>query len=197
VDPAPLQCLWADLNRDWFGGNLPPIEIVWSRRLTASAGLFVSRGGPRRPAPGARRLIRLSAPLLLDAPDQAGRELLATLAHEMIHQWQFDVLARRPNHGPDFRRKMDEMNRAGLGITVRHDLAEAVRKLARYAWRCLKCGQTYERQRRTIRPSRHRCGSCRGALGEVSPAQGAMRAAADSGKTRRLPLQMELGYRLR
>jgi predicted SprT family Zn-dependent metalloprotease len=168
VDPAYLQRLWTDLNLRHFGGGLPSIEIVWSRRLTASAGLFVSRGGPRVPVIGARqRRIRLSAPLLRNASDRAEREILATLAHEMIHQWQYDILKRRPNHGPDFRRKMGEMNLAGLGITIRHDLTEAVRRLARYAWQCLGCGRTYERQRRTIEPRRHRCGGCRGQLQEL------------------------------
>lgn len=168
VDHTHLQCLWTDLNRRWFDGKLPPIEIVWSRRLTASAGLFVSRGGPRMPVIGGRqRRIRLSAPLLQDSLERAEREILATVAHEMIHQWQYDILKRRPNHGPDFRRKMEAMNRAGLGITIRHDLTEAVQRLAKYAWQCLNCGRTYERQRRTISPNRHRCGGCRGKLEEL------------------------------
>lgn len=198
MDHAHLQCLWAELNRRHFGGGLPAIEIVWSRRLTASAGLFVSRGGPRNPVPGGRqRRIRLSAPLLRETSDRAEREVLATLAHEMIHQWQFDVLKRRPNHGPDFRRKMEELNRAGLGVTVRHDLTEAVRRLANYAWLCLRCGRTYERQRRTIEPRRHRCGRCRGELGEISPARSDRGAAEGGGQNGGLPLQMELGLRLR
>ncbi|MFM8551376.1 MAG: SprT-like domain-containing protein [Nitrospiraceae bacterium] len=163
-----LQDCWCELNRRFFRETLLPIEIVWSRRLTASAGLFVSHGGPRAlPAATHRRRIRLCAPLLRDFSDQGEREILSTLAHEMIHLWQFDLLKRRPNHGQDFRRKMEEMNRAGLGITIRHDLTEAVRQLTRYAWQCLSCGRTYERQRRTSKPSRHRCGSCRGKLQEL------------------------------
>lgn len=170
MEPAPLQQIWTELNRRHFKNVLPPIDIVWSRRLTGSAGLFVSRGGPRAPLAGLRRrLIRLSAPLLQAVRDATAREaeLRGTLAHEMIHQWQFDVLKRRPNHGPDFRRKMEAMNRDGLEITIHHDLAEAVRPWLRYAWRCLACGQVYERQRRTIRPGRHRCGACRGRLKEL------------------------------
>ncbi len=148
---------------------MPPIEIVWSMRLTASAGMFASRVGPRAPETGkARRCIRLSVPLLQHhASKEAEQELIGTLAHEMIHQWQFDVLRRRPNHGSDFQRKMTEMNRQGLGITVRHSLDEAVEALAKYAWRCLGCGKLYHRRRRTIRPSRHRCGGCRGNLQEL------------------------------
>ncbi|MEW6543969.1 MAG: SprT-like domain-containing protein [Nitrospirota bacterium] len=182
-----LRAFWADLNARYFRNVLPPIEIGWSDRLTASAGMFSSRSGPRCPDPAGRRCIRLSVPLLHDQPEA---ELLGTLAHEMIHQWQFDVLKRRPNHGPDFLRKMAEMNRDGLGITVRHSLDEAVAKLAAYAWRCLACGQVYRRQRRTIRPSRHRCGACLGTLAEVRPAQA--RRLRATGKGSGLALQLDL-----
>jgi predicted SprT family Zn-dependent metalloprotease len=167
-----LRARWADLNGRYFGGALPPIDIVWSSRLTSSAGMFVSHTGPRARTEGgiesgrARRLIRLSAPLLQNLPE---RELLSTLAHEMIHQWQFDVRKRRPDHGPDFLEKMEAMNREGLRSTIHHTLDEEVSAFMTYAWRCLECGQDYQRQRRTIRPKDHRCGACHGPLGEVLP----------------------------
>jgi len=157
-----LRAHWTDLNARYFGGGLPSIEIVWSARLTSSAGMFVSHAGPR----SRRRLIRLSTPLLQNLSE---RELLTTLAHEMIHQWQFDVRKRRPDHGPDFLEKMDAMNHDGLKITIHHTLDEEVSAFMTYAWRCLECGQDYQRQRRTIRPKDHRCGACRGPLGEVLP----------------------------
>ncbi len=165
-----LQSLWNRLNARFFRSALPPIDIAWSWRLTASAGMFVSREGPRvrprtgRPLPG-RRLIRLSVPLL---QGQSQDELVRTLAHEMIHQWQYDVLKRRPNHGPDFHRMKRILNQAGHGVTVRHTLDTAVLSLSRYAWQCLRCGIGYHRHRKTIRPSVHRCGGCRGRLREVT-----------------------------
>ena len=167
-----LRARWVNLNARYFGGALPAIDIVWSSRLTSSAGMFVSHAGPRSREDGRsetgrpRRLIRLSAPLLQHLPE---RELLSTLAHEMIHQWQFDVRKRRPDHGPDFLEKMEAMNRDGLRITIHHTLDEEVSAFMTYAWRCLECGQDYQRQRRTIRPKDHRCGACRGPLGEVLP----------------------------
>jgi predicted SprT family Zn-dependent metalloprotease len=162
-----LQDLWRRLNSRHFQGRLPHIEILWSSRLTASAAMFVSTCGPRSPLIAIRtdqRRIRLSTPLL---QDQQPGELVNTLAHEMIHQWQFDILKRRPNHGPDFCRKMAEMNGQGLEITIHHSLENVVQRLAKYAWLCTRCGHAYERQRRTIRPGHHRCGACDGPLQEM------------------------------
>lgn len=168
----PVVTLWADLNTRYFRGALPSIHIEWSRRLTSSAGMFVCRVGPRQALPCTageptrRRCIRLSAILL--GGSHHHRDLVTTLAHEMIHQWQYDILKRRPNHGSDFRRMMGRMNRDGLGITVYHSLDHEVAALAKYAWRCQRCGDLYRRQRRTIQPRRHRCGSCRGPLRELA-----------------------------
>lgn len=173
-----LIAIWTDLNTRYFHGALPPIPLVWSRRLTSSVGMFVSRAGPRSSWGGKashkspQREIRLSLPLLkpLLARTPYGRhELVSTLAHEMIHQWQYDILRRRPNHGADFLRKMSEMNRDGeLAITIYHSLQQEVHALARFAWRCRKCGRIYRRHRRTIQPRRHHCGSCRGTLQELA-----------------------------
>lgn len=169
-----LQQEWTRLNHRYFAGLLPPISIVWSRRLTSSVGLFAGRGGPRTRLPGpafSRREIRLSLPLferLAVRTPYMERELFNTLAHEMIHQWQFDVLKRRPNHGPDFLRKMTEMNRSGeVAVTIYHSLQPEVLSLARFAWRCRTCGRIYRRQKNTINPRRHHCGLCRGTLDEL------------------------------
>ena len=127
-----------------------------------------------------RRQIRLSLPLLgrlADATAFAEQEIVNTLAHEMIHQWQYDVLKRRPDHGLDFLRKMTEMNRSGLvGVTLYHGLTEQVRAVARYQWRCQECGRDYHRSRRSIREHRHRCGACRGRLELVEEQSAAHRA---------------------
>ncbi|MDR4483299.1 MAG: SprT-like domain-containing protein [Nitrospirales bacterium] len=165
-----VQAMWQSLARQFFENRLPLITIEWSTRLTASAGLFVSQIGPRSRwasreyRQGAARVIRLSAPLLRDQPEE---ELRRTLAHEMIHQWQFDIRKHRPSHGAEFREMMHRMNAAGLGVTVRHQLNVAVHGHHRYTWQCLQCGMAYHRQRRTIIPTRHICSRCRGKLVEV------------------------------
>lgn len=179
VSITHLTSVWADFNSRYFEGALSPIAITWSNRLTASAGMFVSHVGPRAKAePGVdrtpgRREIRLSAPLLRRAMERSAygeNEVLSTLAHEMIHQWQFDVLRRRPNHGQDFYKKMREMNRGGeLAVTICHSLEQEMLEFSQHAWRCQQCGRIYRRQRRTIDLRRHRCGSCRGSLQELRP----------------------------
>jgi predicted SprT family Zn-dependent metalloprotease len=163
-----LQACWREFNARYFHNALSPVPIMWSTRLTSSAGLFITgklRTSLRSPQLSyEHRLIRLSIPLLLNEPLA---ELHSTLAHEMIHQWQYDVRKRRPDHGDDFRRMMSAMNRYGLSITVRHSLGAGIRNLCRYTWHCLGCGQVYHRHRRTIRPARHRCGACSGLLREL------------------------------
>ena len=170
-----LQARWRHVNARHFAGSLRPIEIVWSRRLTASVGMFACRQGPRVSSllamTPSHREIRLSLPLfeqLAARTPYAEQELLNTLAHEMIHQWQFDVLKRRPDHGLEFLRKMTQMNRSGeVAVTTYHSLEEEVMALSKFAWRCRDCGRLYRRHRRTIEPKRHHCGACRGALQEL------------------------------
>lgn len=175
-----LQARWQDLNIRYFSDSLRPIDIVWSRRLTSSVGMFACREGPRTVSSSTlahqRREIRLSLPLfeqLAARTPYAEQELLNTLAHEMIHQWQFDVLKRRPDHGLEFLRKMAQMNRSGeVAVTTYHTLEKEVMALSKFAWRCQDCGRLYRRHRRTIQPKRHHCGSCRGQLQQlISPPQ--------------------------
>ncbi len=163
--------MWSSLNASYFDTRLPSIEIQWSTRLTSSVGLFVTQSGPRTHlvAPetrhGSGRVIRLSLPLLRAQPLA---EIRGTLAHEMIHQWQFDVKKCHPSHGREFRRVMNIMNHDGLGITIYHALTQEVEGLSKYAWQCQQCGRAYLRQRKSLSSYTHRCGYCRGELCEVS-----------------------------
>ena len=167
-----LQTIWRELNGSYFQNRLPAIEIQWSNRLTASAGLFRSRTGPRtswvepEERHGKGRVIRLSVPLLSGQPFE---EIRDTLAHEMIHQWQFDVKKWCPSHGREFRRIMALMNADGLGITIYHTLTNETPVPAKFTWHCTRCGHAYHRQRNTLSTKRHRCGLCRGPLQEISP----------------------------
>ena len=115
-----LAAIWSALNARYFGGTLPPVDIVWSTRLTASVGLFVTTVGPRVStqrwgmSPQRHREIRLSVPLLeraLAKTPHGEHEITSTLAHEMIHQWQHES-GLPVDHGPAFRRKALEVGTA-------------------------------------------------------------------------------------
>ena len=84
---------------------------------------------------------------------------------------------------------MARMNEDGLGITIYHSLGKEVAALAKYAWRCQRCGSIYRRQRRSIQPRRHSCGACRGPLRELAVVQDEMKpkcgSGADSDRCRR------------
>jgi predicted SprT family Zn-dependent metalloprotease len=196
--------MWSELNGRYFGGLLPQIDLAWSRRLTSSVGMFVSRRGPRPRRnqdglrPPTKREIRLSLPLLQQVRQRSEygeQEIVNTLAHEMIHQWQYDILRRRPNHGADFLRKMTEINRDGaLAITVYHSLQQEVLALTQFSWRCRQCGRLYRRQRRTIQPLRHHCGVCRGSLEELSPSCEENRERSSSAPTIGRDGQLDLAF---
>ena len=159
-----LQNLWGSLNVQYFESRLPPIQIQWSTRLTSSVGLFVSDSGPRNQCVaaeirhGSGRVIRLSLPLLYE---QSLDEIRNTLAHEMIHQWQFDVKKCNPSHGREFRRVMKIMNQDGLGITIYHTLNKEVEALSKCSWLCQRCGRSYHHQQKSLSSQNYRCGYCR------------------------------------
>ncbi len=165
------------LNHQFFGGRLGQIPIQWSCRMTSSLGVFVvqrSRSGKCLAVTmipdTASESIRLSIPLFrqLSADTALALETLRqTLAHEMIHQWQHEILSQRPDHGPAFRAQMAAMRQSGLNVTVYHGHGAYVNALARYCWTCQRCATEYRRQRRTINPRRHRCGRCHGLLRRV------------------------------
>ena len=73
VTSQHLTQMWSELNDRYFAGLLLPIDLVWSRRLTSSVGMFVSHRGPRPRLnqdglrPPTKREIRLSLPLLQQA----------------------------------------------------------------------------------------------------------------------------------
>ena len=156
-----LDSLFQQLNHALFDRAIPIVPVVWSTRMTRSAGLFWwkhHRTGPLECG------IRLSWPLLGDRPHE---DLLATLAHEMIHAW-VALYLKDPNHGHGllFQTKMAEINRiqSDFVVTQRHSFSAEVDRHTKYRWDCLQCGTIYRRQRNSINLQRHRCGKCRGRL---------------------------------
>ena len=94
-----------ELNATKFGGELSDIPIRVSRRMKRRLGHYTLRGQEKFRAEIviSRRHIRR----------HGWDEAVATLLHEMVHQWQ-DETGQPVDHGPGFRRK----SRA-VGITPR------------------------------------------------------------------------------
>ncbi|HMD03598.1 MAG TPA: SprT-like domain-containing protein, partial [Candidatus Baltobacteraceae bacterium] len=103
---SDLQLLFAHLNNQHFGGEVPAHRIAYNARFSNVAGRITYKPP----------LIELS-PKHFELHPEALRE---TLLHEMIHAWLF-ARGKDTGHGAAFKRKMRE-----LGLTsIYHDLGNA------------------------------------------------------------------------
>ena len=90
-------------NAEHFGGRLRPVAVRISRRMRSRLGHYTAAtpaGDPAEIAIGLAHLRR-----------HGWEEVLHTLLHEMVHQWQ-DETGRAIDHGAGFRAKARE-----VGIT--------------------------------------------------------------------------------
>jgi hypothetical protein len=155
VDEAFLQLACAEINRQFFDGSLPPCRVVWSRRLTRSAGNINVRS----------RVIKLSVPLIIDAfggerehevpgvvcrdAAQAAREILK---HELIHLWLFER-GLPHGHTAAFRAKARQMGQA----RTRHAIERPLPKTG-WLYACAHCAAQIVRRKRWGRA--RACGAC-------------------------------------
>jgi predicted SprT family Zn-dependent metalloprotease len=139
---ADLQLLFAHLNNEHFGGEIPAHRIAYNARFSNLAGRITYKPP----------LIELS-PKHFERNPAALRE---TLLHEMIHAWLY-ARGQNPGHTPAFKKKMRE-----LGLTsVYHDLGTALpRKESskRFILRCDRCTLELLRKRRP--PAEASCPRC-------------------------------------
>ena len=90
----------ARLNQEYFSGTLRPIQVRVSRRMRARLGHYcpaTKAGDPPEIAVSRRHLRRHAWP-----------DVLQTLLHEMVHQWQ-DESGYAIDHGRRFRAKAREI----------------------------------------------------------------------------------------
>ncbi len=96
---------WHDqYNADYFGGALRPVTLRVSRKMRSRLGHYTAStpgGAPAEIAIGREHLER-----------HGWTEVLHTLLHEMVHQWQ-DETGRPIDHGAGFRAKARD-----VGITA-------------------------------------------------------------------------------
>jgi predicted SprT family Zn-dependent metalloprotease len=141
-DVSELQLLFAQLNNEFFGGEIPTHRIAYNARFSNLAGRITYKPP----------LIELS-PKHFEKHPEALRE---TLLHEMIHGW-LHARGQNPGHGAAFKRKMREL---GLS-SIYHDLGTAVPRREsskRFILRCDRCTMEVLRKRRP--PAAVSCGRC-------------------------------------
>ncbi|MDQ6933458.1 MAG: SprT-like domain-containing protein [Candidatus Eremiobacteraeota bacterium] len=143
-DESTLQLLFAQLNYEFFNGEVPAHRIRYNPRFSNCTGRISYKQKPP--------LIELSPKHFAEAPGA----LRETLLHEMIHAWLL-TKGQNPGHGADFKRKMKEVGIA----SIYHDLGNARplrESTKRYILRCEKCAAELLRKR--IPPHSTSCGRC-------------------------------------
>lgn len=109
---------FVEFNSLCFGGSLPPIELrIGNARRSLGTFTYPLRYDRRR-----KRGIGECRITISQRFDRPREEIEDTLIHEMIHYWKWmERLDEESSHGPEFKRKMNEINRKfGRNIVVRH-----------------------------------------------------------------------------
>ena len=113
-DTALLQLMFAQLNNECFGGEIPTHRIAYNARFANVAGRITYKPP----------LIELSPKHFASRPEA----LRETLLHEMIHAWLFSR-GENPGHTPAFKRKMRELGMA----SIYHDMGSATPRARKHA----------------------------------------------------------------
>ena len=152
------------------------IIIIWSKKLSSTAG----RANWRREAIRHRNSdgttsetthrhhasIEL-AEKVIDCEDR----LINVLAHEYCHLANFMVSGvKNQPHGKEFKAWAAKVTSAfgdkGVEVTTKHGYDITYK----YIWTCGDCGLEYKRHSKSIDPSKHSCGGCKGRLVQILPA---------------------------
>lgn len=152
------------------------INIVWSKKLSSTAGRANWRREAIRhkdvdsvyPAPTYRHHASIElAEKVIDSEDR----LINVLAHEYCHLANFMISGVKDQpHGKEFKTWAAKVTRAfrhrGIEVTTKHGYDITYK----YIWSCGECGLEYKRHSKSIDPSKHSCGACKGRLVQVLPA---------------------------
>ena len=154
----PVLPLFQKLNRQYFQNSLsdngiPRVSVRWSDgRMRTTAGMY--RRKTNFLGVKTSQII-LSKPVLGNLPEKA---LMSTLCHEMIHAWIDLVLKVEESHGPNFYKRMAEINssQSDFQVTVRHSFPIA-KKSPKWLATCPLCKRSV-RYRRIVKGAA--CRSC-------------------------------------
>ena len=154
----PVLPLFFELNRQYFQNSLlekdvPRVSVRWSDgRMRTTAGLYKRKTNFFGVKAGE---IILSRPVLENLPEKA---LTSTLCHEMIHAWIDLVLKVDEVHGPNFLKRMEEINssQTDFQVTVRHSFPIST-KIPKWVATCPSCKRIF-RYKRIVKGAA--CRSC-------------------------------------
>ena len=144
----PVLPLFLELNRQYFQNSLlenevPRVSLRWSDgRMRTTAGIY--RRKTNLFGMKASEII-LSQPVLANLPEKA---LMSTLCHEMIHAWIDIILKVEESHGPNFHKRMAEINssQADFQVTVRHSFPTP-KKSPKWLANCPLCKRSFSYRR--------------------------------------------------
>ncbi len=144
----PVLPLFLKLNRQYFQNSLfdkgvPKVSVRWSDgRMRTTAGMY--RRKTNLFGVKASEII-LSKPVLENLPAKA---LMSTLCHEMIHAWVDLVLKVEEAHGPNFQRRMEEINssQTDFQVSVRHSFPLS-KKTPKWVATCPLCKRSVSYRR--------------------------------------------------
>ena len=139
----PLIPIFYKFNKMFFENSLirnqkPLVHLRWSdNRLKTTAGIY-----KRKKVGGiVSSEIILSKPILENLPLN---EIQSTLCHEMIHAWVDRILKINEIHGPNFQRKMIEINNVqnNFQISIKHNYP-VIRNELKHKGKCIHCGEVF------------------------------------------------------
>ena len=152
------------------------IIIVWSKKLSSTAGRANWRREAvrRRNADGttSETTYRHHASIeLAEKVIDCEERLTNVLAHEYCHLANFMISGVKDQpHGKEFKAWAAKVTRAfgdrGVEVTTKHGYDITYK----YNWSCDDCGLQYKRHSKSIDPSKHSCGACKGRLVQILPA---------------------------
>lgn len=160
-----------------LAGSTGGTQIVWSKKLSSTAGrAHWRREAIRHKAADGTysepTIYRHHASIeLAEKVIDNEERLINVLAHEFCHLANFMIsgVKDRP-HGKEFKTWAAKVTAAfrhrGVEVTTKHGYDITYK----YIWSCSECGLEYKRHSKSIDPSKHGCGACKGRLLQILPA---------------------------
>lgn len=147
--------MFNECNEIIFDGKLTnKLKIEWSNRMTASAGQFSSRVNRKTKV---RTEMRIALSVQYHKINK--EEVMDTLVHEMVH-----LKYPEDGHGAKFQSEIKRINKE-FGMSLGQFATG--KSVVNHIYKCVGCGNEYERARRIRKGSTCSCGIEGGKLEKI------------------------------